>query len=154
VEVGLSVAPHPAVRLDAAWSSTRQTYEEWRPNPTTDFGGKTIELAPKDLGRIGLSLTPSLLRGGFLGAEWVHLGRYWMDPANTNEYQGFSLVHLAGSIPVWGGLTLVTRLHNLTNERYAETSSFNTFQGRRFRPGPPRSFYAGAQYQIGGSRDR
>jgi iron complex outermembrane recepter protein len=35
---------------------------------------------------------------------------------------------------------------NLTDERYAESSSYNTSVGRQFAPGMPRTYYAGVRY--------
>ena len=40
------------------------------------------------------------------------------------------------------------RVTNLTDRRYAETSSFNVQQDERFRPGPPRQLFLGAQYRF------
>jgi len=151
VEVGAAVAPVEPVRIDAAWAFTKQTYREWRPNPTTDFGGKEIELAPREMGRVGITLLPDFLGTGSIEAEWVHLGRYWMNPENTQRYAGHDLFHLSATVPVGRGFDLVGRIHNLTDARYAESSTFNPLQGRRYRPGPPRSFYLGAQYRLGGA---
>lgn len=154
VELGISAVPAAGVRLDGAWALTRQVYQEWRPNPSTDFGGRKIETAPSNMGRLGATLTPEVLRGGFLGVEWVHLGSYWMDPANTERYGGFDLVHVSASVPVVAGLAVAARIHNLADSRYAETSSFNAAQGRRYRPGQPRTLYLGVQYSSGGARAR
>jgi outer membrane receptor protein involved in Fe transport len=75
-----------------------------------------------------------------------------MNPENTERYGGYDLFHLSGAVPVAEGLQVVGRLQNLANTRYAETSSFNAFQGRRYRPGPPRTFYLGVQYRLGSDR--
>lgn len=154
VEVGLAARPIDALRFDVSWAVTRQTYQEWQPGTTVDYSGQEIELAPSNMGRAGLTWTPTWLGSGSLGAEWVHLGHYWMNPENTQRYDGFSVFNVSAAVPVTSGLQLVGRLQNLTDERFAETTSYNTFQGRRYRPGPPRSFYLGAQYAIGAAGGR
>jgi outer membrane receptor protein involved in Fe transport len=149
IELSLAAAPIDGVRLHGSWAHARHTYRDWRPSPTVQYSGNEMELAPRNMGRLGLTLSPGFLDGGSLGAEYLHFGRYWMDPANTAEYPGYDLLHFAATLPVLSGLELVTRLQNATGEHYAETSSFNAFQGRRFRPGQPRTFFLGAQYRFG-----
>jgi outer membrane receptor protein involved in Fe transport len=72
-----------------------------------------------------------------------------MDAENTREYAGHDLFNLQATIPVWHQLELLGRLTNLTNERYAETSSYTVATGERYRPGAPRQMFLGMQYQIG-----
>ncbi|MEZ4585982.1 MAG: TonB-dependent receptor [Gemmatimonadales bacterium] len=152
VELGLSVRPTTAFRVDGSWAYTDQEYREWRPSTTVDYSGQTIELAPSNMGRIGATWTPALLRSGYLSAEWVHMGHYWMNPDNTERYDGYDLFNLSAAVPVVTGLQLVGRLQNAGNARYAESTSYNAFQGRRYRPGQPRTLYLGAQYFLGAAR--
>ncbi|MND01649.1 hypothetical protein D3C83_207250 [compost metagenome] len=49
-------------------------------------------------------------------------------------------------MPVGLGLEVSARLNNIFDVRFAETSSFNAFQGERLRPGQPRTVYLGVQY--------
>jgi outer membrane receptor protein involved in Fe transport len=149
VELGLSVSPVSSLRLDGSWAFTRQRYREWQPSPTVSYDGKEIEVAPRSVGRLGVDWRPAFIGSGRLGAEWVHQGSYWMDPANSARYDGYDLFNLSATVPVTRQLELVGRIHNLTDRLYAETSSFSTLQGRRYRPGPPRTFYLGAQYRFG-----
>lgn len=149
VEVGVAVLPVDAVRLDASMALTRQRYREWSPNPATNFGGNEIELAPRTMGRVGLTWSPAAFRGGYTGVEWIHQGRYAMDPGNEEYHSGFNLLHLSGALPVTAGLGVVGRVQNLTDRRYAETSTFNTAQGKQFRPGSPRTLHLGLQYGWG-----
>ena len=92
---------------------------------------------------------PEVLRGGLLALEWVRLGSYFMDPANTHKYDGHNLLNLQANVPVVDHLQLTGRVTNLADVRYAETSSFNAQQGERFRPGAPRQVFVGAQYRFG-----
>jgi outer membrane receptor protein involved in Fe transport len=152
VELALAVRPINPLRLDGSWAFTRQTYREWQPSPTVDYSGKEIEVAPRQMGRVGATFTPAFLGDGFVSAEWVHLGSYWLDPANTERYDGYDVFHLSAAVPVVAGLQLVGRLQNLTDKHYGETGSFNAFNGRRFVPGAPRTLYVGAQYRMGSER--
>jgi outer membrane receptor protein involved in Fe transport len=78
-----------------------------------------------------------------LAVEWSHLGSYFLDASNTQEYDGHDLFSLRGSAPLTDRVTLFARVSNLTDERYAETAGFSAFRGREFAPGLPRTVYAG-----------
>ncbi|HEU4829274.1 MAG TPA: TonB-dependent receptor [Gemmatimonadales bacterium] len=150
VEVGLGVAPVPAVRLDASLAYARHRYERWSPGGAVpiDYSGNEMELAPRFFGTARLTLKPVFVRDGSFAVELVRLGSYFMDPANAHEYGGHSLLNLQANVPVYAGLDIVARVSNVTGERYAETSSFNAQQGERFRPGAPRQLFVGAQYRF------
>ena len=55
---------------------------------------------------------------------WTHMGRHYTDPANTNEYPGHDLIHWHGQFDLNEDLTLFFRVHNLTDEAYAERADF------------------------------
>ncbi|HEU5051245.1 MAG TPA: TonB-dependent receptor [Gemmatimonadales bacterium] len=153
VEVSVGVSPVAAVRLDAAVSYARHRYVHWQPRggaEPVEYSGNEMELAPRLMASTRLTLRPAFLRDAMLSLEWVWLGSYFMDPENTHRYDGHDLLNAQANIPVHAGLGLVARVSNVTDERYAETSSFNAQQGERFRPGAPRQLFVGAQYRIGG----
>ena len=77
------------------------------------------------------------------------MGEYWQDPQNTHRYGGHDLVNVFATVPVTAYLDLVGRVSNLFNERFAETSTFNTTQGERLRPGQPRAFFLTGVYRLG-----
>jgi iron complex outermembrane receptor protein len=146
VELGGWAAPIRFARLDASWVHAVHRYEAWQPSTSLDYSGNEIEMAPRNLGRVALTLTPFGAERVTVTGEWVHQGSYWMDPANTNRYEGFDLGNLYARAPLPIGLTLTARLNNVTNTRYAETTSYTQVQGQRFRPGAPRTFFAGLSY--------
>ena len=131
-------------------SYAKHTYVAWQPRPTLDYSGNEMELAPRFLGNTRLTYRPSFLASGMVAFEWTRLGSYWMDPENTHKYDGHDLFNVYATVPVTPHVELSGRVTNLGDVRFAETSSFNAQQGERFRPGPPRQFYLGAQYRFGG----
>jgi iron complex outermembrane receptor protein len=149
VEAGLGLAMTKSLRADVSWSRARHTYAEWTPRDGVTYDGNEIESAPRDIGSARLGWTPARLGGARLEAEWMHVGAYWMDPADTHRYAGHDLLSLHGSAPVGRGLELVARLNNLADRRYAETASYTVSDGEQYAPGLPRSLYAGVQYRWG-----
>jgi outer membrane receptor protein involved in Fe transport len=152
IEIAASIEPWHRLRLDAAMAYTDQQYLEWKPRTGLDFGGNDIEAAPRSLGRVGLFWIPPGFASGGASLEWVHLGRYWQNPENTNRYPGYDLLNLSATVPISGSVDLSGRVTNLTNRRFAEASTFNTFQGERLRPGQPRAFFLGLTWRLGGGR--
>ena len=146
VELGVVVTPVAGVRVDGSWTWARHTYEEWQPSATTDYSGQEIEMAPRQLGRVGVTLSPTFFNGGSVTGEWLHHGGYWQNPENTARYSGHDLGNIFGNYPVGLGLEVSARVNNIFDHRFAEASSYNAFQGERLRPGQPRTVYVGLQY--------
>ncbi|HET7188337.1 MAG TPA: TonB-dependent receptor, partial [Gemmatimonadaceae bacterium] len=149
VEAGASAALTSALRLDASWSVSRQTYVEWTPQsatPTTaavSYSGNLIENAPRDLGNVFLAWSPIALRGGRVAVEWSHTGGYATDPANSHSYAGYELLNLHASSSISARTELFARVTNLANSAYAELVTYDAFQKDQITPGAPRSAYVG-----------
>ena len=151
IEAGASAALTSALRLDASWSVSRQTYVEWTPQaatataPAVDYSGNLMEGAPRDLGNVFLSWAPLALRGGRVALEWSHTGGYATDAANTHGYAGHELLNLQAS----GGITprteLFGRVSNLANAAYAELVTYDAFLKDQITPGAPRSVFLGVK---------
>ncbi|MGJ3232841.1 MAG: TonB-dependent receptor [Oceanicaulis sp.] len=71
-------------------------------------------------------------------AEWVHVGEYFADAANTAEYEGHDLLNLRAAYEFGGGWEAFTAVRNVFDTRYAERADF-AFGGYRYFPGEPRS---------------
>jgi outer membrane receptor protein involved in Fe transport len=151
VEAGLTVGITSYLRVETAYTYARHRYLRWVTATGVDYSGKDMESGPQDIANTRLTFTPA--RGGTFTAEWAHVGGYFTDPANAHRYDGYDLVNVYFSTPVAAGFSLVGRLNNVTDERYATTASFNPFVPTalqaRFGPGMPRSFYLGGQYSWG-----
>jgi outer membrane receptor protein involved in Fe transport len=144
VEVGLNVSPLGWLEIAGAWSYAEHTYVSWVVDPArgVDYSGNEQEVAPKQIANLAVSLTH---RRGTLSCELFHVGPYWMDAANTQRYDGHTLLSLRGRVRVGKGVAAFARVLNLTDERYAESSSYTLQRGRELAPGMPRTFYAGLE---------
>ncbi|MCR4348126.1 MAG: TonB-dependent receptor [Sulfuricaulis sp.] len=142
VEAGLGIPLGGALRLDAALSYATHFYREWQVSPTADLNGKEIESAPRRIGNTRLSWVPAA--GRRVQLEWVNLGSYWMDQANTTQYDGHNLFNLRANWPLASRLSVFGSVHNLTDVRYAESASISS-STPVFAPGLPRTLYAGVE---------
>jgi len=137
------------LRFDAAYSSSKQTYEEWVipvQGRNVSYAGKTIEVAPHTLANLLLTYSPNVLNGGRVAAEWSKTGKYYGDPENTQTYDGFDLVTLHGNYMIRNIGEMFVRVTNVTNEKYAEVATYNAFNRWQYTPGTPRSVFAGLRY--------
>jgi iron complex outermembrane receptor protein len=158
VEVGVTAMLTARLRVDASYSNASQRYVRWIPQaarpavgatpavPEVNYSGNLMEQAPVDLANLLLTWTPATLRGGRIAAEWSHLGRYAMDPANVRTYGGHAIVHLHANAFVSPSVELFARVTNVGDRAFAELASFDPFQGPLFTPGAPRTVFAGMRY--------
>ena len=161
VEGAVGVVLRPALRLDASWSVSEQRYVTYVPQaaqpargttaakPEVNYSGNRVEQAPRDLGNVHLAWSPKLLRGGRLGVEYNHTGRYAEDAANTHFYRGYDVFTLQANAFVLPNTEVYARATNLFDRRYAELVAYDPFQGAQYNPGSPRTVYAGVHVSWG-----
>lgn len=146
IEAGLSAFVARALRIDLSYSASSQRYVHWVPQASVRYSGHRVEQAPRDLGNLLVTWSPTALRGGRVAVEWSHTGGYAMDPANVATYGGHGIVHLHANVFVWPELELFARATNVGDRRYAELAAYDQFQGGQFTPGAPRSVFAGMRW--------
>lgn len=150
IELGLGLPLAAGLELDAGWSYSRHTYEAWVARAgaqNVDYSGNEMEAAPRTLGSTRLTYAPGAWRGGRVTLEWIRLGAYWEDAANTHKYEGHDLLHLRARFPVGKRFEGFAQVYNLTDERFAESASYTTARGEELAPGLPRTLYAGVRYR-------
>jgi iron complex outermembrane receptor protein len=152
VEVQASAQPAAWLRLTAAYSNAKHTYEDWAVDPGrgVDYTGNEIETAPREMGTFIGTYLPRFLPGSQASVEWVLLGSYWMDPANTRRYEGHDLWNLRLSSPITSGLEAYFTVRNVTDERWAESAGYTIQRGEELSPGVPRSYAGGVRFLWGG----
>ena len=103
--------------------------------------GNRIDTAPDIIGNMGVRwrFTPQ----SYIDVNWVHMGEYFTDAANENQYPGHDLLNLSAGYAL-SGAQLFLRAENLTDVRYADRADF-AFENARFFPGRARSFFIGLE---------
>jgi outer membrane receptor protein involved in Fe transport len=142
---------HRGVEWNAAWAINadwrltftgtyaRHTYAgTLNPGPV-NLDGLDIDTAPRLTGSAQLSW--QINASNSVELEWIHMGKYYIDEANTASYPGHDLVNLRyqGN---WGqGWYYGARITNLFDIDYAERADFG-FGNERYFVGEPISLYA------------
>jgi len=155
VEAGLHTPDNLPLIFSVSYSYNKHTYEDWKPSSTVDYSGNEMSSAPREIANTRLNYRSKLLQGANLELEWVRLGSYWMDDANTHKYPGHDVLNLRGNLALSKTFQLFARLMNLTDERYATSSAYKAAApafGRpeqfEYAPGMPRTLYAGIRSQF------
>jgi iron complex outermembrane receptor protein len=126
-----------------SFSYAKHTYQDWQ-TATTNFSGKEMSTAPRQIGNTRLTYAPAGDKGWRATAEWAHLGSYWLDDANTRKYKGHDLLNLRGNAALAEQWSVFASLYNVTDRRYAESASLSSGNDV-YAPGMPRTFYLGIE---------
>ena len=153
IEVGLGTTFVDTVSLDMAVSYAKHTYEVWQPRATVIYSGNEMESAPDLIANTRLGYKPGVLNGGKLELEWVKLGKYWMDAANTEKYSGHDVFNIRINYHLSKKVELYSRIMNVTDQRYATAAkyspaAFGNPEKFEYSPGMPRTAYVGMKYKF------
>lgn len=99
--------------------------------------GRDVDTAPRELQALRLRRDAGRLAGEL---EWLHVGGYWTNAANTAWYDGHQLLNLRLAWqpdPAW---TLTLRVTNLADRPYADRADF-AFGNHRYFPGRRRAIF-------------
>lgn len=139
VELGLGMPFMASLRGDVAFSYARHKYDEWV-TTTANLSGEDQEMAPRVMANTRLTWTPT--GNSQVQLEWVRLGHYWMDAANTTTYGGHDLLNLRARSAVTKHVAVFGSVYNVTDKRYADSASISSATPV-YSPGLPRTYYAG-----------
>ena len=106
--------------------------------------GDDVDTAPRVLANTRLLWRP--VERVSLEAEWVSVGAYFTNAANTRRYDGHNLLHLRGEIMLTERLAAFAILRNATDALYAERADF-AFDSDRFFPGEVRTLGFGLRFR-------
>lgn len=101
------------------------------------ISGNDVDTAPRNLHALRLRRASDRFTAEL---EWLRVGAYWMNAANTARYPGHDVGNLRLSwrlAPAW---SLAARVTNLMDARYADRADF-AFGSERYFPGRPRAFF-------------
>lgn len=148
IEGSLTVPLTDWLRFSADGTLARHTYnftldEGSAVNNITD--GTRVDSAPDTLGTFRLTATPT--QDLLTEIEWRHVGSYFTNPGNTNEYDGHDIFVLRGSYALPRGLKLSGRVDNIFDTRFADRADF-AFGNERFFPGRPRTVFVGLSAEF------
>jgi iron complex outermembrane receptor protein len=146
IEFGLQGNPlrDLSLRISGAYSEHR--FEEFVEKGSS-YNGKEMNGAPRWLYNAEAWYRPSFLKGFRIGAEWQHVGSYFMDPQNTVRYNGYDALNLRTGYQL-KGFEVWVNVMNATNNYYSYISSKSS-SGYSYQLAEPRNFNVGISYDLG-----
>lgn len=148
VEASLDQPITDAITLSASATYARHTYDFNRTlnNASESIAkGDDVDTAPRTLASVRALWAPTARIEAEL--EWLHVGRYFTNAANTERYPGHDLVHVrfAATPDIGdGATTLFASARNVMNVDYAERADF-AFGSERYLPGRGRVWEIGVR---------
>jgi outer membrane receptor protein involved in Fe transport len=146
IEMGLNYKPVTSIsfRLSGAYSQHRFTeFVEKGIN----YSGNIMNNAPNWMHNAELWYRPAFVKGLRVGVEWQKIGAYFMDPQNTEKYQGYNVFNLRAGYQ-FKAFELWMHVLNTTDNYYSYISSRS---GSRYsyQLAEPRNFTIGVSYDFG-----
>ncbi|MBC6403965.1 MAG: TonB-dependent receptor [Hyphomonadaceae bacterium] len=111
--------------------------------------GNPVDTAPETLGHLRLTATPTPETR--IEVEWRHVGKYFTDPANAQDYPGHDIFVLRGRYQLTDTLAVTGRVNNLFDAAYADRADF-AFGSERYFPGRPRTVFMSLDLAIDSRR--
>lgn len=145
VEWNLRYAPFTGILFRTGGTYAQHEFKQYEDNGK-QYGGNRMNGAPAVITNTELGWKPLFLKGIRTSVEWQHVGKYYMDPANTESYGGYDLLNARVGYSC-GGFECWVNCRNVTDAMYATTADKNAF-GKSYRPGANRTFNAGIAYTI------
>lgn len=134
-----------AQRLKLSGSFARHEYKTFQPSSTLDYSGNTMPSAPQAFGTLEYQIKP--IPELLLSAEAVYVGSYWINDANTEKYDGHTLLNLRANYRK-NAYEIYGQILNATDKHYAESTSFSNNQAS-YTPAAPRTYLLGLSYHFG-----
>ncbi len=106
--------------------------------------GDDVDTAPRQLHVLRLGYAGEALRGEL---EWLVVGDYWTNAANTNRYPGHEVANLRLHWQQVGPFRLSLRVTNLFDRAYADRADF-AFGNARYFPGRGRAAFLEIGWQA------
>lgn len=110
-----------------------------------NVSGNEMDTAPEWMGSAHLNYQPT--ERWWLELEMVHMGDYYLDAENEHRYGGHTLWGAIAKYQWDDGWSARLRLHNLTDERYAERGDY-AFGSYRYFTGENRAAYIEVRRQF------
>ncbi len=147
IEYTVKYAPIRSLNIRVSGANSNHSFVDFVEKGKS-YNGNKMSAAPSFIGNAEIVYKPKFIKGARIGLEWQHLGKYFLDANNTEEYPGFDLLNLRvgyeiKSFNVW------LNVLNLTDENYATVAEKSAW-GKSYRVGNPRTFNVGISYQFVG----
>jgi outer membrane receptor protein involved in Fe transport len=145
IELEYNWQANESLRLSSNLTWQRHRYESNLAISNVNINGNRVDTAPNQI--YGLQAYWQINEKLETELSWQHLSKYYLDPGNTAEYEGHSLLDLSLSYIINDALSAKINVFNLTDVDYAERADF-AFGSYRYFVGQPRRAFVSIHWEI------
>ncbi len=145
IEYGIHIKPVNDLAFRFSGSNAKHEFTEYA-EKGNEYNGNEMPSAPNWIVNSELTYRPSQVKGLKISIEWQKIGKYYMDAANTAEYEGFSVFNVRLGYKIKGFDLWVNTL-NVGDKIYA-TRGDKSKWGTSYNPGDPRTLNVGLGYTF------
>ncbi|MDR7015574.1 TonB-dependent receptor [Acinetobacter sp. 3657] len=147
IEIGATwdITDHYDQRLKLSGSWAKHEFKQFQPSASLNYNGNRMPSAPKAFGTVEYQIKP--IPELLLSAEGVYVGSYWINDANTEKYDGHTVLNLRATYRR-NAYEIYGHIINAADAHYAESTSFSNNQAS-FTPAAPRTYLLGLRYHFG-----
>ena len=145
IELEYNWQANDSLRLSSNLTWQRHRYESNLAISNVNINGNRVDTAPNQI--YGLQAYWQINEKLETELSWQHLSKYYLDPGNTAEYEGHSLLDLSLSYIINDALSAKINVFNLTDVDYAERADF-AFGSYRYFVGQPRRAFVSIHWEI------
>lgn len=146
IEFGLTATPVKTITFRWSGAYSRHKFTEYV-EKGENFSGNDMHGAPEWLYNTEVWFRPRFVNGLRLGAELQHVGKYFADPKNTSQYDGYTSLNLRAGYQ-FKSMEFWVNVLNVTDNYYANFVSKSAF-GYSYNLADPRSVNVGFSYDFG-----
>ncbi|MCH7335010.1 TonB-dependent receptor [Acinetobacter sp. NIPH 2699] len=147
IEIGgtWNITEHYDQRLKLSGSWAKHEFKQFQPSTSLNYSGHRMPSSPKAFGTVEYQIKP--IPELLLSAEGVYVGSYWINDANTEKYDGHTVLNLRATYR-HNAYEMYAHVLNAADVHYAESTSFSNNQAS-FTPAAPRTYLLGLRYHFG-----
>lgn len=131
------------LKLSGSWA--KHEFKQFQPSASLNYNGNRMPSSPKAFGTVEYQIKP--IPELLLSAEGVYVGSYWINDANTEKYDGHTVLNLRATYRR-NAYEIYGHIINAADAHYAESTSFSNNQAS-FTPAAPRTYLLGLRYHFG-----
>ena len=146
IEFGINSNPVKSISFRLSGAYSKHEFVDFI-EKGSNYGGNEMNNAPNWLYNAEVWYKPGFLKGLRFGAEWQHVGSYFVDPKNTAKYEGYDALNLRAGYS-FKGFEIWVNVLNATDNYYSYITSKSSF-GYSYQVAEPANFNVGLAYDFG-----
>jgi iron complex outermembrane receptor protein len=131
--------------IAGTWAEHTYDFNATLPFSESIVSGRDVDTAPRNVWNARVQWLP--LDALTTEVEWQHVGSYWADAANVNDYEGHDIVNVRATYTFLEDWGVALRVINVADTRYADRADFASNQYRYF-PGRGRTAFLELRWEM------